>query len=133
MKSTKEKFNPSDWIKEHHVFYVWWKEHRHSGHCLDRDGKDYWGIYPWVAYSIERYRAEFSSDTKNEVRLNHQPSYTEIERWALEAQQASEQKTNATMMEFREQLGKSIEIMRQNIDAKSKPVIPGFTRKKFRP
>lgn len=51
------------WCKQHPEFRAWWKTHPDSGFASS-EGKHYWGIPPWEAYFIPRYRAEFDGKSK---------------------------------------------------------------------
>jgi len=72
------------WIKDHQVFFEWWKKHRHSGYVEDKQGRAHWGDEPWVAYKCDRYRVEFSIDTGTPYESKHQYSAAEMEQWAQE-------------------------------------------------
>lgn len=101
--------NVGDWIKEHHVFFRWWKDHRHSGFCEDSEGRAHWTIEPWAAYECNRYRSEFSADTGSPYSTPLVPSVNgspldynseEIESWAKDQQAAVDSGRVPTREEF---------------------------------
>jgi hypothetical protein len=90
-KEEKPKFNPyATFRQDHPVFFEWWKKHRHSGFCEDNQGKWHWNTHPAEAWTIDKYRVEFSTDTGSPYKSKHQYSFEEIEKWGKEQQEMLE-------------------------------------------
>jgi len=64
MSDTKQTFNIQGWMRDHRDFVAWWKEHRHSGFVEDSDGRAHYGIPPWQAWGVDRYRAEYTGRSR---------------------------------------------------------------------
>ena len=66
------------------AFARWWANHRHAGKST-KDGVTFWSIPPSAAWVTDRYRAEFSSDTGEPIKLKQRYSAAELEAWANDA------------------------------------------------
>ena len=68
------------------AFSRWWRNHRHSGRA-EKDDMVLWSITPNQAWKVDRYRAEFSSDTGESVKVKQHYGAAEIESWAQDAKE----------------------------------------------
>jgi hypothetical protein len=111
MITTSIEKNIPKWMNDHPRFVRWWKEHRHSGFCEDRERYSHWSIPPWVAFHCDKYQAEYSSDTGIRFKPKYEYEAREIELWAKDQQRAVASGSIPTTEEFVQQIRKTTAVL----------------------
>ena len=82
----KETFAKWSQSEQGRAFRAWWKNHRYSGYSTNRVGRERFGILPYEAWHIWKYKAEFYFDNQQFLWPEEleKPTTMDIEKWNAE-------------------------------------------------
>jgi hypothetical protein len=124
-KEEKPKANPyGTFNAEHPEFVGWWKKHRHSGFVEDDQGKWHWNTLPAEAWYIDKYRVEFSIDSRSPYQSKHEYSATEIEGWAKEQKKMEDYAQGdygcVPRADFEAALARAVSVLRRKMNERTR-------------
>lgn len=96
-KERDEEFAKWAASEEGRAFTTWWKHHRYSGYGVNPVGRQRWGILPYEAWQIWKYKAEFYVEHEEQLLWPEdldKPNFEDIQKWVSE-QHLTEERTAA--------------------------------------